>query len=132
MDIFKLDYRISQKDLNYTFYGDATPPYNSRSVVQPYWVRYEIVHVFEDRDVRVGPSLRVPSLRGPGVYRPNFIIGREWRVGLYKIVWKYKISADSRLETADVLFRVVTDGLYNNMQRKATGHIDVAGKLGIR
>lgn len=118
MESFSQDYRLQEGDLNVSFYGQGlispaalTVPY------APYYLSYEIDYykATELRWIRLGPLYRLPEEVRSGVYRANFIIGDRWATGDYRIIWKYRISADSDLETKTYSFTVLSKGVENTI-----------------
>jgi len=135
MEILKQDYRLKEGDLHYTFYSDSVAyPYGSLpQKYSPYWVRYEIGQVQEDNlsYYPKGSLFRLPVEVETGIFRPNFIIGPDWDVGLYKIRWKYKKSAGTNVEYADISFYIATGGLYDYSKKMLGGFLDLPADLNI-
>jgi len=135
MEILKQDYRLKEWDLQHTFYADSVAyPYNGIAhKYSPYWVRYELGRIQEDNLAYfpLGSLFRIPDQLGAGVSRPNFIIGHDWKTGLYKIRWKYKKSANTDIEYFDVPFLVITSGIYDYSEEILGGFLDLPADLRI-
>ena len=58
--------------------------------------------------VRVGHEFRKPELVKVGTYRANFIVGDNWAVGDYRIIWKYQLFQTDPLQTYTEDFMVST------------------------
>jgi len=135
MEIFKQDYRLRKDDLNYAFYADSVAyPYAGLTYkYSPYWVRYELGRSHENNLAfePFGSLFRIPEEISTGTFRPNFIIGYDWYIGLYKIRWKIKKTSDSNIEYIDVPFRVTTEGIYNQTGPVFGGFLDLPAGLDI-
>jgi hypothetical protein len=107
MQSFPRNYRLAADDLNIVFINNVGFYSGSLVNYSPYWVSYEIGYV--DSNLlyhRIGPENRVPEKRKEGTYRANFIVGDDWRVADYKIIWKYKIGQFSPTLLVDGSFRI--------------------------
>ena len=135
MESFKQDYRLEEDDLNYTFYDDGVS-YLYNGLTQkysPYWVRYELGRIQESNlsYFPLGSLFRIPDELETGTFRPNFIIGHDWKTGLYKIRWKFKKTAYSDIEYVEVPFMVVTEGIYDFAEEILGGFLDLPADLNI-
>lgn len=135
MEILKQDYRLKDGDLNYTFFDDdVSYLYNGLTQkYSPYWVRYEVGRIQESNLAYfpLGSLFRIPYEIETGIFRPNFIIGRDWKTGLYKIRWKYKKTAYSDVEYKEVPFIITTEGIYDFSEEVLGGYMDLAADLNI-
>lgn len=135
MESFKQDYRLNEADLNYSFYNDEVAyPFSGLTYrYSPYWVRYEIGIRQESNSsyFPIGSIFRIPDEISTGIYRPNFIIGSDWNTGDYIIRWKYKKSAGSVIEYAEVAFKVVTEGIKDFSEEVIGGYLDLPADLRI-
>ena len=133
MEVLKLDYRLREEDLNYSFYNDEVAyPYSGLAhKYSPYWVRYELGRLQESNNsyYPLGNQFRIPEELSTGTYRPNFIIGHDWNTGQYVIRWKFKKSAAANIEYVEVPFMVVTDGIYDYSEEILGGYLDLPADL---
>ena len=92
MQSFPLGYRIMDEDLNISFQRKLSFAYGPLSSYNPFYIVYEIGTVDGSNIyTKIGPDNRIPYNIKIGVYRANFVIGDEWAVGKYRIVWKYQL-----------------------------------------
>jgi len=135
MEIFRQDYRLKKSDLNITFFSvDVAYPYSGLPFkYSPYWVRYELGELQDITNAYypMGSIYRLPDEVSTGVYRPNFIIGHDWKTGTYRLVWKYKKEVLSPVERLYVDFRVVTSGIYDNTEVLLGGYRDLPAELNV-
>jgi hypothetical protein len=135
MEELKLDYRLKDGDLNYSFYNDEVAyPYSGLALkYSPYWVRYELGRYQESNNSYYpqGSLFRIPYEISTGTFRPNFIIGPDWGTGNYVIRWKFKKSAESVIEYVDVPFKVISDGISDYSEGILGGYLDLPAHVNV-
>lgn len=107
MQTFPTGYRLRKDDLNIQFVKKIGFRYGPLANYDPFYVAYEIGTVATDLTyTRIGPDARRPELVKIGTYRANFIIGDNWTVGDYRIIWKYQTCQTDPIQLSTEDFEV--------------------------
>jgi hypothetical protein len=109
MQTFPLGYRLMDEDLNITFQRKLSFAYGPLSSYDPYILFYEIGTVDSNLVyTRKGPLNRIPYEIRVGHFRANFIVGDEWPVGNYRIIWSYQVCQQDPVNVVSEDFQVAT------------------------
>jgi len=109
MQSFPLGYRLMDEDLNITFQRKLSFAYGPLSLYNPFYLAYEIGTLDSSQVyTRMGPENRIPYNIKVGTYRANFIVGDEWTIGNYQIIWTYQICQTGPVMTVSDNFTVST------------------------
>jgi len=109
MQTFPLGYRLMDEDLNISFQRKLEFAYGPLSSYDPYLLFYEIGTVNSSLVyTRKGPQNRIPYRIKAGHFRANFIVGDEWTVSNYRIVWTYQICQIDAVNVVSEDFAVST------------------------
>jgi hypothetical protein len=109
MQTFPLGYRLMDEDLNITFQRKLSFAYGPLSSYNPYTLFYEIGTVDSSLVyTRKGPVNRIPYEIKVGHFRANFIVGDEWLVGNYRIIWTYQVCQIDPVNVVSEDFEVAT------------------------
>ncbi len=115
---FLQGYRLMKDDLIVRFYSlNIYMPQGCWNLYSPYEVWYEIGFLDPVTAIyyRIGTDGRVPVEVSTGVFRANFIIGDRWSVGEYRIIWRYRDTADSGIRAKCEKFTVTTEGIFDSV-----------------
>ncbi len=115
MENFQQGHRVGLQDLIinlYARYHYAQP--HQTFPFTPFWIRYDIgfIHPTTGDFMLIGAKDRLPDVLDTGKIRPNFIINDKWKPGTYQILWHYRVTEESSVETIMVEFSVVSDGIH--------------------
>lgn len=131
MDSFIQGYRLGQSDLLLNLFArynysqpDVSFPYT------PYWIRYDLgfIHPITSVFMPIGAINRLPEIIDTGKVRPNFIVGENWKPGVYEIRWYYKAMEDSTAQLTIVQFSITSSGMRQE-NLLPVNHVDVCAYM---
>jgi hypothetical protein len=114
MESFEQGYRLGSDDLVLNLYARY---YNSQPYMDfpftPFWIRYDVgfIHQVTNQFMPIGCKKRIPDIINTGRVKPNFIIGDDWKIGVYEIKWYYTVTETSDIQMTSVQFSVSSNGV---------------------
>lgn len=114
MEEFIQGQRLGQDDLVLNMFAryisyrpDETFPYT------PFWIRYDVgfIYPLTNQFTPIGSRNRSPIIVDTGKVRPNFIVGDNWKPGVYEIRWYYMATDTSNTQMTIVQFSVSSGGV---------------------
>lgn len=123
--------RIGKDSLNFLIYGryksdqpDVTFPYT------PAWIKYDVgfIHPVTNQFMNIGSRNRLPNFLDTGKFQPNFIVGDDWKPGIYEVRWHYRVTESSVTNMTSVQFSIVASGMAQP-QLVMENHVDIRAYL---
>lgn len=128
MESFEQGHRLTQDELLLYLYArynysspDQTFPYT------PYYIAYDIgyIHATTEQFIPIGKTKRTPLHISTGKVCPNFIIGEDWKPGVYEIRWYYRATETSPIQMTLIQFSVVSYGI-GQYKQVTVNHRDIS------
>jgi hypothetical protein len=114
MENFNQGQRLSHFDLilnMYARYVNSRP--DETFLYTPFWIRYDVgfINSLNNQFTPVGSINRLPELIDTGKIHPNFIVGYDWKPGIYEIHWNYQATETSVKQMTSVQFSISSNGI---------------------